>query len=239
MKKTLYLPGILFVAALLISSCGSSPESDTAQTGEAQEKTAMQAQTETESVVYPVQLEASQIDWVGSKKVGGRHTGFIKLKSGELYVKDNQIVGGRFVIDMNTITVTDIPADKPDNAKLTGHLKSADFFEVETYPEASFEITSITNWDPTRERGKLDPEFSIADPTHEITGNLKMKDVTKSISFPAKVVMNDGSITANARFNINRYDWNVNFRKGETVEDKIINAEINIGIQLQAQAPSI
>ncbi|GIV38452.1 MAG: hypothetical protein KatS3mg033_0252 [Thermonema sp.] len=233
MKKLFYALSIVAISGLLFS-CESTPESDKAETGEAQAKTEEQAQEEAQAVTYAVDLENSRIDWIGSKKIGSRHEGFLKLKSGELYVKGNEVVGGKFVVDMNSLTVTDLPEGSEENQKLTGHLKSADFFEVETYPEASFEITEIKAWDNTKERGEVDPNFSIADPTHEVSGNLTIKGVTKGVSFPAKITVTDNGVEAVAKFNINRYDWNINYGKDQTVEDKIINPEINLSITLKA-----
>jgi polyisoprenoid-binding protein YceI len=233
MKKLFYALSVVAFSGLLLS-CESTPESDKAETSEAQAKTEEQAQAEAQAITYSVDLENSRIGWIGSKKVGNRHEGFLKLKSGELYVKNNELVGGKFVVDMNSLTVTDLPEGSKENQKLTGHLKSADFFEVETYPEASFEITEIKAWDSSKARGELDPNFSIADPTHEVSGNLTIKGITKGITFPAKITVSDNNVEAVAKFNINRYDWNVNYGKGQTVEDKIINPEVNLSITLKA-----
>jgi Uncharacterized conserved protein len=79
--------------------------------------------------------------------------------------------GGSFVIDMSTINVLDIPADKKGNADLRGHLSAPDFFDVAKYPTSKFVITSV------EDKG---------DKLH-VTGNLTIKDVTKSITIPATV----------------------------------------------------
>jgi len=84
----------------------------------------------------------STIKWHGAK-VTGEHDGTIQLKDGYLKMDDGKIVGGKFHIDMITIENTDI--DDPEyNAKLVGHLKSDDFFGVETYPVSTLEIKEAT-----------------------------------------------------------------------------------------------
>ena len=63
--------------------------------------------------------EKSTIKWLG-EKIGGRHEGYISLKSGELEEKNNEIISGNFVIDMTSITNTDL-TDPGYNEKLVGH----------------------------------------------------------------------------------------------------------------------
>ncbi len=113
-----------------------------------------------------VNTKESTIEWTGSK-IGSDHNGFIQLKSGSFDLKKDRIVAGSFVMDMNTITCTDIE-DEEYNKKLVGHLKSDDFFGVEKFPTAKFKVLSST-------------EFKNGKAT--ITGDLTIKGKTESISF--------------------------------------------------------
>ncbi len=62
-----------------------------------------------------------------------------------------------------------------DVGKLTQHLKSPDFFGVDTYPKASFVSSKI--------------ESAVdGSNTHKITGELTLHGVKKEITFPAKIV---------------------------------------------------
>jgi polyisoprenoid-binding protein YceI len=117
----------------------------------------------------------SKIKWEG-KKIGGAHEGHISLKSGNLELKKGNIVAGNFVIDMNSITNTDLE-NKEYNQKLVGHLKSDDFFGVEKYPEAAFTITSS---DMKNGKGT-------------VTGDITIKGKTESITFPVEKTGNDFS----------------------------------------------
>ena len=85
-----------------------------------------------------VDVEKSTLKWHG-KKVTGEHWGNISLEEGWISWNSNKIVKGEFVIDMTTITNTDLE-DEEYNAKLVGHLKSDDFFGVEKFPTAKLEI---------------------------------------------------------------------------------------------------
>jgi polyisoprenoid-binding protein YceI len=113
-----------------------------------------------------VNSEKSTINWLG-KKIGGQHEGLIKLKSGVLEEKGGEIVSGSFVIDMTSLTNTDL-TDSDYNQKLVGHLKSDDFFGVEKFPTATLNITKATKFS----NGKA-----------SVTGNLTIKGKTEPITF--------------------------------------------------------
>src|SRR5665647_1085205 len=92
------------------------------------------AQSKEAATTYKVDTEASKVLWVG-KKVTGQHNGVIKIKSGTLITKGLDLVGGEIVIDMNSLDVQNI-TDAETKGKFQGHMKSADFFDVEKFPEA-------------------------------------------------------------------------------------------------------
>ena len=113
-----------------------------------------------------VNPKESSVEWLG-EKIGGEHEGTIQVKSGYFELKNDKIVAGDFVVDMTTITNTDLE-DEGYNQKLVGHLKSDDFFGVEKFPTANFVITEST-------------KFSDGKAT--ITGDITIKGKTESISF--------------------------------------------------------
>jgi chromosome segregation protein len=115
-------------------------------------------------------LTKSTVKWIGTK-LKGKHNGTVKIADGNILVKDNKVVGGKFSLDMTSIDDVDMKDDAKMKAKLEGHLKSEDFFNVEKFPKATFEITTIS------EEGA----------SVNVTGNLTIKDVTKSVTFPAKI----------------------------------------------------
>ncbi|MFN7099754.1 MAG: YceI family protein, partial [Flavobacterium sp.] len=78
-----------------------------------------------------VDATQSSIKWVG-KKVTGAHEGTINLKSGNLVFKSKKLVGGNFIVDMNSMTVTDLKAGQ-GKEKLEGHLKADDFFGTDKF----------------------------------------------------------------------------------------------------------
>ena len=81
---------------------------------------------------YTIDTENSQLRWEASK-VTGSHWGYIKMKKGEIILNGEKVVSGEFFVDLNTITVEDMGVS-PWAEKLVNHLKSDDFFSVESYP---------------------------------------------------------------------------------------------------------
>ncbi|RMG83490.1 MAG: YceI family protein [Bacteroidetes bacterium] len=216
--KNLIKLSFLFGLIALFSACGNAPEGQKAEVGDAVETT----ETTADATVYVADLEKSVIRWTGSKPTG-QHHGTLKLKSGTLSVANGKIVGGEFELDMNSIECTDL-ADNPDKkAKLEGHLKTGDFFEVEKYPVGKFVVTSV------------EPD-SVAN-LMKVTGNLTLKDITKSVSFPANIQVSENVVTAvSSPFTIDRTQWGITFKSTTVGElaDKAIHDNIGLVLQLVA-----
>jgi polyisoprenoid-binding protein YceI len=169
----------------------------------------------TNATTQTVSTSKSSVGWKGYK-VTGEHAGTIQIKKGALQFNENQLVGGSFVIDMTTIKCTDLKGGGAK--KLEGHLMSADFFGVEKYPTASFEITKVIS------RGKPGE--------YKIVGNLTIKETTKSIKFLAKV---SDDKTATAKVKIDRSDFKVKYGSGsffDALGDKTIYDEFDLDINL-------
>lgn len=184
--------------------------------------------------VYFANSGESTIEWEGYKPTGTHH-GTISISNGKLEAKDGALVGGEFTIDMNSIIVEDL-TDPDKNAKLLGHLKSADFFEAETWPTSKFVITGLkaidaAQIDKSKEKGDIVP-------THAITGNLTMKGISKSITFNANVAMDNNMVVAKTnQFFIDRAEWNVQYGSKSffnDLKDNFINDEMGLAIHLVA-----
>lgn len=68
-----------------------------------------------------INTEKSTIEWTG-EKITGKHMGTISIESGFLDVKKDMVSGGKVVINMNSITNTDIE-NEDYSQKLVAHLK--------------------------------------------------------------------------------------------------------------------
>jgi polyisoprenoid-binding protein YceI len=126
-----------------------------------------------------VDTTASEVMWKGSMVGMYDHSGDVKLESGNVTVADGKITGGKFVIDLTKIHPTDenYKEDKTPE-KLVGHLASEDFFHIEQYPTATFEITGSegsTVMGNLTVRGKTNPEKVENVVITEENGQVRMK----------------------------------------------------------------
>src|SRR5690606_4250602 len=108
------------VAGLILASCAGNPDGKKAETTDSIETT-----TVAEGVQYTVDATASKVVWTGTK-VTGSHTGTVDIKSGALTVDGDKVTGGNFVLDVASISSTDLEGEWKE--KLDGHLKADDFF---------------------------------------------------------------------------------------------------------------
>jgi polyisoprenoid-binding protein YceI len=165
---------------------------------------------------FKVNVENSKLTWKGYKPTGD-HTGTITLASGNIILTGNKLTGGSFVADMGTIK------DVDGSAKLEGHLKSADFFDIAVYPTSKFEIT----------------KSEIKESKMHITGNMTIKGITKQITFPATLAVNKDNVTLTSdTFQINRADFNVKYNSKtffDNLKDKFINDEFDFQVTIVAK----
>jgi polyisoprenoid-binding protein YceI len=156
------------------------------------------------AVVYKFGPPDSKIEWVGAK-VTGKHDGAFGSFSGTITVPEGKPENG------NVTAEIDIASISSDNEKLTGHLKSGDFFEVEKFPKGRFTSTSIK---AGGDQGR----------THTVTGNLELRGVTKSVTFPATINVANDAVKVDAEFAINRKDWGIVYagKPDDLIRDDVV-----------------
>ncbi|NRR91818.1 YceI family protein [Winogradskyella undariae] len=215
--KTNFLRIFTLITFIAFTSCGDkAKEADTKQAEDV-------AGSKSDIVTYKVDTDKSVIEWKGFKPTGS-HNGTIAIKGGKISTSEGIVKGGKFVIEMNGIIVKDIPVEEEGNAKLKSHLESADFFDVQTYPNSMFVITGF----------KTNNESVMM-----LSGNLTLKETTKNISFPIKIKsIDDNSIMIlSDSFTIDRSKWNIKHGSKsffDNLGDKFINDEIELKINLTA-----
>ena len=146
---------------------------------------------------YTLNGDNTKLTFVGKKPDGKHEGGFAKL-SGTATVPDGDITKLTVEIDIDTDSLFS------DDPKLTGHLKTADFFDVKNHKTATFKSTKVEKTD------KL----------YAVTGELTMLGKTKTITFPASITMNDGGLSVGTSFPIDRTEWGMTYGKGK-IEDKV------------------
>lgn len=230
--KTRFLSTAVLAGLVAFVSCTSAPDSDEAKTTDAKDVNENKTGEK-----WNLNVSDSKIEWIGTK-VSGYHTGIVPLKSGEIYVNNNEVNGGKFVMDIANMKVSGPKgSDTASNAKLLGHLKSADFFDVNTHPEGTFELTNVKAYTGDVIKDTTDPrqdeinEYKVTNPTHLISGNLTLKGVTKNIEFPARITVSGSAAEAIAKFNIDRKEWGIVY-PGKP--DDLIRDAIHLGISIKA-----
>ncbi|HAO27130.1 MAG TPA: YceI family protein [Chryseobacterium indologenes] len=203
----------LFIAAVMVSCKKDKP-----LTSESNEVT-----TTKEGSQYTLDTLNSKVEWKGYKVFKSENTshfGTIKFESGDVTVKEGKLESGKFVADMNSLTSVDLKDSSEDLGKLNGHLKSGDFFEVEKFPTASFEITKVT---PATE----------GDYNTLLDGNLTIKGITKPVQFKANVSVKDGEVSvATEPKDIKREEFGVKFQA--PAENGVIKDEVTLQISVKA-----
>ena len=158
----------------------------------------------------------SKIIWQGSS-LTGKHTGTVGIKSGGFLVKDGNIKGGKVLIDLTTITCSDIK-NKVYNKKLVDHLKSKDFFEVSNYPTCKFEISNVIN--------------------SQMSGKLTIKGHTENITIPIKKSIENKVLKLSGTIDIDRTKFNIIYGSGsffKSLGDKMIKDNFKVKFDIVAR----
>jgi polyisoprenoid-binding protein YceI len=198
-----------------LCACDSDPAKGKAVASVSEAVTPAPAASSTGAVKLTFSNDGSKLDFVGAK-VTGKHDGSFEVFSGTIdWVEANP--------EKSTVKVEiDTSSIRADVPKLTGHLKTPDLLDVEKYPKATFESTSV----------KAGGEGGA---THTITGNFTLHGVTKSIAFPAKVTGRADGADIDAEFAINRKDFGITY---PGMPDDLIRDEVLIKLQIRAKKPS-
>jgi polyisoprenoid-binding protein YceI len=157
---------------------------------------------------YAFGPDSGTIEFIGSK-VTGSHNGGFKNFAGDFKVVDGKLVGAgsKIVIDTTSIWT--------DNDRLTGHLKTPDFFDVARFPTATFVTTSVGD----------------AGAQSTVTGNLTLHGVTKQISFPARIQVSEVGVNVVAEFSIIRTDFDIKY---EGKANDLIRKEVVLKLKIVA-----
>ncbi|WP_126972839.1 YceI family protein [Gynurincola endophyticus] len=214
---------VLAGAVLFATACGNSNEASVKDAQEVAEKAGF---------AYGVDLQNSIVNWKAFHKGGfAPRWGTLTIKDGEITVAEGNLTAGDFVIDMTTLTVDSASVSEAGkkHTDLQNHLKSADFFQVDSFPTAEFQVTSVTDLAP----GAATNAIEGANKT--VSGNLTLLGKTLNVTFPAKVAVDDTKVTVNALFTVNRTDWNLKFGTSEAdPAEWMISKDIEVSFNVTA-----
>ena len=164
---------------------------------------------------YNIVQDESSLMWTGREVSTSSHYGTINFTSGQFEIADGLISQGEFLVDMTSITVQDLTGGSKE--RLEGHLRSDDFFSVESFPTAHLYISSSEVISNGKWMGN---------------GFLTIKDISHPVLF--EMVNTEDGWNANLVFDRSKYD--VKFRSGtffENLGDKLIYDDIELQINLK------
>lgn len=214
---------ILIISLMLASSAWAEHHEGDHMKGESKDSV--------KYIVYKADTKESNIMWSGSKKfVDSAHTGTVNLKSGQIFFHNDKPVKGEFVVDMTSLTNSDLESDEYKK-KLEGHLKSEDFFKVEDYKTASFTFNKVKD---------------LGEGKYEFTGEMEIRGVKKPKTITAKLNKNGNLVTTETKIKIDRTDYGVEYNSEQSGgnfftrlfkggKDKIIKNDMEVNVKLVAK----
>ena len=211
MPRLLRLPSLAALGLLVLAGCGDVGDAPEAETTAVTDADA--GPVEFTGTAVPIAASDSTVQWTGAK-ITGNHVGGFGAVTGDVYVDGDRVTGADVEIDMTSIY--------SDNDDLTGHLASADFFEVEAYPTARFQTTDVR---PITAADSVQAEGA----THLVTGRLTMRDRTNEITFPAVVRRTADGASVESQFLIDRTRWGITYpgRQDDLINDQV-RLELNV-----------
>ena len=193
---------MLSVFSLLLAGCGTEAETEQANSLQVETGEPDSSDQPADGDTFALTGENTQVLFTGVKKSGDSQAGGFESLTGQIDVSEGSVSSISVVIDTDSLYSND--------DRLTGHLKSEDFFSAKEFPEMKFESTEVAG------AGEV-----------TVTGQLTMHGQTQEISFPATVDVVDGQVSLNAEFKVDRTRFGMNYT-GKP--DDPINAEVDIRV---------
>lgn len=203
---------VILALSLFVSACENPAANKTKATvNNTNTTTTTPANTATAPVkvakgeAVSINQETSKVEFTGSK-VTGKHVGGFKKFTGTIDLVNGKAEESSVSVDIDMMSVFS------DADGLTKHLQTGDFFEVEKFPKASFASTKIV-----ADASKGADNFTV-------TGDLTMRGVTKSITFPAKISVKPEEVSVETEFVISRKDFGIAYagKADDLIRDEVV-----------------
>ncbi|MFN3404161.1 MAG: YceI family protein [Cytophagaceae bacterium] len=193
----------LFIAAagtMVIFACGTNENKETTADASGPE------------AIYVLNADASNLNWKGTMLGVKEHTGTVKLTEGNITVKGNAVTAGTFTADLKSINPTDANYNEQYTKEmLVGHLQTAEFFAVDSFPTAKFVVKSFDG--------------------NTLTGDLTVRGRTNEEKVTDVVVTNEGdAIKATGKLVFNRQKYGVSWMN--PAKDMVLSDDIEINVEL-------
>ena len=183
----------------------TTSEPTNASSNTAANSTATAASPATKGEALALNPENSNVEFTGSK-VTGKHDGGFEKFTGTIDLVNAKPEESSVKVDIEMASVV------TDASGLTDHLKTGDFFEVEKFPRSTFASTKIV------------ADTAKGANAYTVTGDLEMRGVKKSITFPATITVSDADVAVKAEFAINRKDFGIVYagKADDLIRDDVV-----------------
>lgn len=198
------------------SEIGEAPAAQVSDTAPATAPDTAAAQPAGNVTTANVIKDKSSIEFIGAKVTRDHHGKFHNF-GGRIEYAGGKPQRVHFEIDLNSI--------ETDEPKLTAHLKTPDFFDVQRFPKATFTSTALTEGAPAG---------APAGTTHTLRGTLDMHGVQKEVTVPVVAQVTPDGVRTTSDFRINRHDWGISYRG---MADDLIKDEVRIKLNLLFPPP--
>lgn len=211
MKKPYLYAAAVWGASLMLMACGGGQPAaeEPAQDAEA-------PMTEAIEKTMNINTENSVVMWTGEMMGMYAHEGTVNFTSGSIMVKGDEVTGGNFEVAMNSMVATDEnfkPEEGSTKEKLIAHLSGEEFFSVDSFPSAAFEITSVSG--------------------NTAMGMLTVRGIQNEESVENIMVSSEnGATTVTGTLTFDRKKYEVSF--DHPVQEMVLSDDIVLNIELRA-----
>jgi polyisoprenoid-binding protein YceI len=213
MKMNKLFIGMMISSSVFFVACSGGGE----QSSEAETETMESAEGEMDEASaedFSVDASASKVMWRGEMLGLYSHEGVVDFTEASIEMENGELTGGSFTVDLTSITPTDEaynPEEGRSKEKLVGHLSSADFFAVDSFPTATFVIESVDG--------------------QTATGTMTIRGTSNQETVENITMMDeDGKKVLMGTLKFNRMNYDVSFEM--PVADKVLSEEIQLNIKL-------
>lgn len=209
-----FLP--VLASALLLASCGAEQAEQAAPTSPSNA-----AAVELKDGTYVLNKVKPIVTWAAQKLTGDGHNGTLHIDAGKFQVTDGAITEGIVLFDMSRMEVSDLTGDAKQS--LEGHLRSGDFFNVEEHPQATLEVTSVTQDDSG---SSLETTLTMNGVAAEYTIPVQL--------VPASIPGTGDGLAIQGKFMLDRTKHNI-VHRSKTFDDKLdwfIKDEVTLGFSV-------
>ena len=175
---------------------------------------------------FLIDTAQSVIRWTG-RNLFNHHSGTVKLASGEIILRQGQLAGARFTVDMTSIANEDI-SDSAMNAMLIAHLRTADFFDTVHHPTAQFTA------------GAAEKIGACTDgtPNFLLRSTFTLRGISRPLEFPVLIAMDGPRLTGQGVLQLDRTEFGSHYGSGRLFRflgKHVVNDHIHLHVKIHAE----